>query len=95
MAKYNVVFRRSVYKDLRNIPKPDIRRIFERVNALADDPRGLGCEKLSAQERYRVRQGNYRIVYEIVDEQLIVTVVKIGHRGQRIRPLTVALAKFP
>lgn len=49
--------------------------------APADDPRGLGCEKLSGQERYRVRQGVYRIIYEIVDERLVVTVVKVGHRG--------------
>jgi mRNA interferase RelE/StbE len=49
---------------------------------LAEDPRGMGCEKLSGQERYRVRQGVYRIVYEIEASRLIVTVIKIGHRGQ-------------
>ena len=81
MAKYSVVFKRSVYKDLRPIPKKDVRRIWERIDEIAEDPRGLGCEKLSGQERYRVRQGVYRIVYEIIDDRLVVTVVKIGHRG--------------
>jgi len=81
MAKYSVVFKRSVYNDLRPIPKTDLKRILERIEALADDPRGSGCEKLSGQERYRSRQGDYRIVYEIEDNRLIVTVVKVGHRG--------------
>lgn len=80
MAKYEIVFKRSVYKDLRPIPGVDIKRILARIDSLADDPRGPGCEKLSGQERYRVRQGIYRILYEIEDDRLIVTVVKIGHR---------------
>lgn len=80
MAKYKVVFRRSVYKDLKPIPASDLRRIIARIDSLADDPRGIGSEKLSGQERYRVRQGVYRIIYEIIDDQLIVTVVKVGHR---------------
>jgi len=80
MASYRLVFRQSVAKDLRAIPKQDIERILIRVNALAEDPRGAGCEKLSGQERYRVRQGQYRIIYEIADQRLIVTVVKVGNR---------------
>lgn len=82
MAKYSVVFKRSVYKDLRPVPKKDVDRIFQRIDEIADDPRGPGCEKLSGQERYRARQGAYRIIYEIVNEGLIITVVKIGHRGE-------------
>jgi len=82
MARYEVVFKRSVYKDLRQIPKSDLKRIFERIDSIADDPHGPGCEKLSGQERYRLRQGVYRIVYEIVDDRQIITIVKIGHRGQ-------------
>ena len=81
MAKFEIVFKRSVYKDLKPIPKADVKRILERIDSLATDPRGLGCEKLSGQERYRVRQGVYRIVYEIVDDKLIVTVVTVGHNG--------------
>ena len=82
MAKYSIVFKRSVYKDLRAIPRADIKRIIKRIDSLAEDPRGTGCEKLSGQERYRIRQGIYRIIYEIVDDKLIVTIVKLGHRRQ-------------
>ncbi|MGM0517576.1 MAG: type II toxin-antitoxin system RelE family toxin, partial [Pseudomonadota bacterium] len=67
-------------RDLRPIPGKDVRRILERIEALAADPRPPGSEKLSGQERYRVRQGNYRILYEIIEDELVVTVVKVGHR---------------
>ena len=82
MARYKQLFKASVAKDLRQIPKQDVATILRRIEALTHDSRPNGCEKLSGQERYRVRQGNYRIVYEIIDEQLIVTVVKIGHRRE-------------
>lgn len=85
MARFEVVVRQSVAKDLRRIPDKDVRRILERIASLADDPRPPGSEKLSAQERYRVRQGVYRILYEIKDDQLIITVVKIGHRRKAYR----------
>jgi mRNA interferase RelE/StbE len=81
MASYELVFKKSVAKDFRNIPKKDVSRILERIEVLRDDPRGEGCIKLSAQERYRVRQGVYRIVYEIRENELIVMVVKVGHRS--------------
>lgn len=80
MARYSLVFRKSVAKDFRPIAKKDVARILRRIEALQEDPRPPGSEKLSGQERYRVRQGIYRIIYEIVDERLIVTVVKVGHR---------------
>ena len=80
MASYELVFRKSVTKDLRVIPKTDINQILQRIRALANDPRPPGCEKLSAQERYRIRQGRYRIVYEIEDHRLVVLVVKVAHR---------------
>ena len=81
MASYELVFKKSVAKDLRSIPKEDVAHILERIEALRDDPRGEGCVKLSAQERYRVRQGVYRVVYEIRDNELVVMAVKIGHRS--------------
>ena len=80
MASYELVFKKSVAKDLREFPKAEVKRILQRIRLLADDPRPPGCEKLSGQERYRLRQGVYRIVYEIDDNVLIVLVVKIGHR---------------
>jgi mRNA interferase RelE/StbE len=80
MASYEIVFRKSVAKDLRGFPKQDVKRILERIQSLADDPRPAGCERLSGLDRYRLRQGSYRIVYEIADARLIVLIVKVGHR---------------
>lgn len=81
MAKYKITFKKSVSKDLRSIPKADLKRILKKIDSLADNPRSEGCVKLSAQERYRVRQGLYRIVYEIRDDVLVVHVVKVAHRS--------------
>lgn len=80
MAKYRLVFKKSVQKDLRPIPNKDLARILGRMEALQDDPRPIGVEKLSGQERYRIRQGKYRIIYEVTDALLVVTVVRVGHR---------------
>lgn len=85
MASYELAFKKSVAKDLRAFPKPDVQRILRRIDALADDPRPAGCEKLSGQERYRVRQGDYRVVYEIQDDRLMVLIVRIGHRREVYR----------
>ena len=79
MASYELVFRKSVAKDLRVFPKQDVKRIMQRIRVLADDPRPSGCEKLSGQERYRIRQDVYRIIYEIEDSRLVVLIVKVGH----------------
>ena len=81
MAKYSLRFKKSVAKDLRNIPKKDIKRILKCVELLRTDPRAVGCIKLSGQERYRVRQGIYRIIYEIQETELIIVVVKGAHRS--------------
>ncbi len=80
MGRFRLVFKKSVAKDLRDIPKKDVSRILKCFDALAEDPRAKGCEKLSGQERYRVRQGSYRIIYEIQEDVLVVMVVKVGHR---------------
>ena len=80
MAAYELLLRPSVEKDLKKIPATDLRKIFVRIEALREDPRPVGCVKLSGEEYYRVRQGDYRIVYEIEDKKLIVIVVKVGHR---------------
>jgi mRNA interferase RelE/StbE len=80
MAAYNIFFKRSVEKDLKTIPKKDLNRILDRIKKLAEDPRPSCSEKLTGQERYRVRQGLYRIVYSIQDNELTIWVVKVGHR---------------
>ncbi len=83
MANYNLTFKKSVAKDLRSIPNKDVKRILKRIESLCENPRAEGCIKLSAQERYRVRQGVYRIVYEIKDTELVIVVVKVeGQRGR-------------
>ena len=85
MAKYKITFKKSVAKDLRNIPNQDIKRILAKFEELSKNPRGSGCIKLSGQARYRVRQGLYRIIYEIKDDILVVNVVKVGHRSSVYR----------
>lgn len=85
MASYELVFKKSVAKDLRAFPKKDVKRLLRRIQALAQDPRPAGCEKLTGRNRYRVRQGAYRVLYEIEDARLIVLVVKVAHRREVYR----------
>lgn len=80
MASYSLEIKRSAAKELAQVPPKDRGRIVARIRSLAIDPRPVGVERLSGQERYRVRQGNYRILYEIEDQILRIMVVKIGHR---------------
>jgi mRNA interferase RelE/StbE len=80
MAAYKIFFKKSVEKDFKNIPKKDLAKILERIEALTKDPRPPECEKLTGQQRYRLRKGRYRILYSIQDDELTVWVVKIGHR---------------
>ena len=80
MANYKVVFKASVARDLRSIPNADVQRILTRIDKLADEPRPTDAKKLVGAENYRVRQGNYRILYTIEDVIITITVVKTGHR---------------
>jgi mRNA interferase RelE/StbE len=82
MGKYRVVFRKSVAQDLRSIPNRDLRKILTTIETLSEEPRPSRVEKLSGQDRYRIRQGNYRIIYEINDKEVIVVVVKVEHRKE-------------
>jgi len=80
VASYSVRIKRSAARELEAVPLKDRRRIVHRIEALGTDPRPQGCEKLSGEDKYRLRQGDYRILYEVVDRELIVTVVKVGNR---------------
>ncbi len=80
MASYEVQFRKSVSKDLDPIPRRDVQRIVAAIAALADNPRPPQAAKLTGSEKYRLRCGVYRVLYEIRDDVLIVCVVKVGHR---------------
>ena len=84
-GSYSVVIKTDAQKELRKLPRKDLRRIVARMGALAEDPRPLGVEKLSSLERYRIRQGDWRILYELDDAARRVTIVKIGHRREVYR----------
>jgi mRNA interferase RelE/StbE len=86
VASYSIEIKRSAARELAELPKQDRLRVIARIEQLAHDPRPSGSEKLSGQERYRVRQGDYRILYEIHDHVLLVMVVRIGHRREVYRP---------
>lgn len=80
MALYNVLITKSAAKELEAIPEKDRRRIIERIRGLSGELRPFGVEKLSGDDKYRIRQGNFRILYEILDRDLVVTVIRIGDR---------------
>ncbi|TKB12412.1 type II toxin-antitoxin system RelE/ParE family toxin [Desulforhopalus sp. IMCC35007] len=88
MGQYKVFFKKSVEKDFTGIPKNILLKILDKIQNLQDDPRPIGSEKLTGQERYRIRQGTYRIVYSIQDLELTVWVIKIGHRREVYRRST-------
>jgi mRNA interferase RelE/StbE len=80
MALYKVKYKSSVDKDIKSILGVELQKIVKRIEALAANPRPFNCEKLTEQNKYRLRQGDYRILYTIDDGELIVRIMKIGHR---------------
>lgn len=88
MARYEIRFKATVAKDLRGLPRVEVQAILDRIAWLADNPRPRGSEKLTGLDRYRIRHGAYRIVYEIRDRLLVIVVVKIGHRSHVYREHT-------
>ena len=80
MASYRLFIKPSAAREIEAIPKKERLRIIRRIQDLSDNHRPPGCEKLSGQDKYRVRQGQYRIIYSVSDDELIVCVVKVGHR---------------
>jgi mRNA interferase RelE/StbE len=85
MARFEVRIKRSVAKELLRLPKADNRRIVGQIQALASDPRPKGCERLAGRESYRIRQGNYRVIYTIDDDRVIVEILRVGHRREVYR----------
>ena len=85
MESYEITFKKSVAKDLKKLPKKDVSKILEVIQSLSVNPRPPQVKKLSGQERYRMRKGNYRILYTIEDAKLLITVVKVGHRREIYR----------
>ncbi len=85
MANYRLLIKPSAAKELEALPKKDRLRVARRIQALAENSRPPGCEKLAAEEKYRVLQGSYRIVFAVADSERLVLVVKVGHRKEVYR----------
>ena len=85
MEGYKIRIKPSAVKELEALPNKDLSRVVRRIQGLANNPRPPGCEKLSREEKYRVRQGSYRVVYAISDDERTVVVVKVGHRREVYR----------
>ncbi|MDD5761114.1 MAG: type II toxin-antitoxin system RelE/ParE family toxin [bacterium] len=86
MASYRLLIKPFAAKEIESAPKKDRLRIIKRIQDLSSDPRPHGCEKLSGHDdKYRIRQGTYRIVYTISDAGLIICIVKVGHRKEVYR----------
>jgi len=85
MEKYKITIKKSAVKEMADIPQKTLRKIIKRIRSLAQNPRPTGSQKLSSQQYYRIRQGDYRIVYSVDDKNLIIDIVKIGHRREIYR----------
>ncbi len=86
MASYKVEISKSVRKkDLLSIPKPDIAKIVKRIESLADNPFPEGAIRLKGREEWRIRQGDYRILYVVEHEIVTVFIIKVGHRREIYR----------
>ena len=80
MENYKIEIKKSATKEIAKLPKNILKRILNKIQSLSSDPRPNGCKKLTADEKYRVRVGDHRILYSIEDEKLVIYVVKVGHR---------------
>ena len=80
MARYDLLIKPSAVREIEKLPRKDRARVLRRIASLGDEARPHGCEKLSQEEKYRVRQGSYRIIYSIDDAETTILVVKVGHR---------------
>jgi mRNA interferase RelE/StbE len=85
MAKYEISVKKSAVKELGDIPKKELQKTIKKIQALASEPRPQGSQKLSHKEQYRIRQGDYRVVYSIDDDNFAVNIIKVGHRREIYR----------
>ena len=83
--KYEIRTKASAEKEIRDLPNPVLRRVHAKIESLADNPRPAGCVKLAQMEGYRVRVGNYRIVYTINDATRYIDIIAVDHRRQVYR----------
>ncbi len=80
MAKYRIKIKKSALKEIKSLPVKALKAVLKRIDSLINNPRPLDCKKLCAQEKYRIRVGDYRILYSIENDVLTVYIVKVGHR---------------
>lgn len=85
MANYRVLIKPSAARQLETLPSKDRKSIAAKIEGLATQPRPLGTKKLSGQEKYRLRHGNYRVLYSLNDDDAVVLVVRIAHRREVYR----------
>lgn len=85
MGRYRLLVKSSAVREIEALPDRDRASVVYRIQGLAEDPRPRGCEKLSARNLYRVRQGRYRILYQVRDEEVVVVVVRVAHRKEVYR----------
>lgn len=83
---YQIEWLPAARRQIRKLPRPAAKRVFSLIDSLAENPRPEGCRKLSGHDaRFRVRSGDYRALYEVRDEVLVVLVVTVGHRREVYR----------
>ncbi len=82
MAKYEISVKKSALKELNGIPKKELQKILKKIKTLSSNLRPQGSQKLSHREQYRFRQGDYRIVYSIRDDDLAIHIIKVGHKKE-------------
>lgn len=85
MEKYEISVKKSAVKELEDIPKKELQKILKKIKTLSTDPIQQGSQKLSHREQYRIRQGDYRIIYSVQDDELTVHIIKVGHRKEIYR----------
>lgn len=80
MEKYKIFFKKSALKELERVPRTTLQKIVKKIQKLSDNPKPVGSQKLSSYNLYRIRQGDYRVVYFIDNEKSEIQIFKIGHR---------------
>ena len=81
MASYKIAFKPSVRKDLRGIPRHDVERILNSIEGLSENPLPQNARRLTGRDAFRLRVGKYRVIYAIDNEEVVILIIKIGHRG--------------
>ena len=83
MASYKIQIQKTAEKELKSVPSAFLKQMVHKIYSLTSNPRPHGVQLLKGEERYfRIRQGDYRIVYEVNDAEHLITIIKIGHRRE-------------